>query len=68
MNSPQILKINWQETDMGDDEKLVIQGTAELSNGQKISAQGLTRPYVLEQINKKFIQQITGQFIGGPGI
>jgi hypothetical protein len=68
MNSPQILKINWQETDDSDEDKIVIQGTAELSNGQIISAQGLTRPYVLEQINKKFIQQITGQFIGGPGI
>lgn len=64
--SATILNIKWEESDMGDDEKIVEIGTALLSDGKTITAQGLTRRHVLEQINTKFVQQITGQFIA-PG-
>lgn len=63
--NPTIIRIDWQESDMGDDEKLVEIGTALLSDGKTISAQGLTRHHILEQINAKFVQQITGQFLAG---
>lgn len=61
--SATILDITWEDSDLGDSEKIVLTATAKLSDGKQIKVNSLTRPHALEKINLEFVKHVTGQFV-----
>jgi len=61
--STTILDIKWSESDMGDEDKIVLTAVARLSDGKEIKVNSLSKHNALEKINLEFIKHVTGQFI-----
>jgi len=54
--------IYWSETDLGDEDKIVLQGELNV-NGTKYVATGLTRQSVTKKLNEKLLLNVTGEFL-----